>query len=264
MHNLEDRKVIEAGFHDRLRSPALREDPELYAHLTANKKWYTVARRSQEFTENYLRQHSPNSRALDYACGDGNYSLLMAKAGADVTGIDISEMSVQNAEREAMRRGLRVQFQVMDCERMTFPDRIFDLINVNGVLHHLDLSQAYPEMTRVLKPTGSVFCMEALAHNPIFHKYRRMTPHLRTEFETDHILRRRDVLAARRYFNRIEWRFFHLASLAAVPFRNTRLFKPFLSVLETADSALLSVAPVRWWAWQIAFVLSEPKHDQRS
>jgi hypothetical protein len=32
-----------------------------------------------------------------------------------------------------------------------------------------------------------------------------------------------------------------------------------LSALETIDSALLKVPPIRWWAWQIAFVLSNPK-----
>jgi len=256
----EDRKLTEAQFHDKLRDPALLNDPKLHAKLTTNKKWYTIARRSREFAENYLRRNAPGAHALDFACGDGFYSLLMAEAGADVIGIDISEISVQNAQREAARRGLRARFQVMDCENMTFPDRTFDLINVSGVLHHLDLNSAYPQLARVSKPTGSVLCVEALAHNPVFRAYRRLTPHLRTGFETEHILRRRDILAARKYFNRIEGgHFFHLASLAAVPFRNSRVFDPLLSTLERVDSTLLSISPIRWWAWQIAFVLSEPK-----
>jgi 2-polyprenyl-3-methyl-5-hydroxy-6-metoxy-1,4-benzoquinol methylase len=256
---LEQRKIVEAEFHDLLRDPALQEKPELYAKLTSNRKWYSVARKSQEFAREYLRQHSRGARALDYACGDGNCSFVMAESGADVIGIDISDTSVKNAGREAARRGLSARFQVMDCEAMTFPDRSFDLINVNGVLHHMDLSQAYPELARVLKPTGSVLCAEALAHNPVFQTYRKLTPHLRTEFETEHILRRRDILAARKYFNRVEWHFFHLVSLAAVPLRNSRLFEPALSLLEKVDSALLSVSPIRWWAWQIGFVLSDPK-----
>jgi hypothetical protein len=66
-------------------------------------------------------------------------------------------------------------------------------------------------------------------------------------------------LAARRYFNRMEWHFFHLASLVAVPLRNSRAFDPVLSTLERVDSALLGTSPLRWWAWQIGFVLSEPK-----
>src|SRR5262245_3724636 len=102
----EERKVAEAEFHDRLRDPALRENPELYRKLTSNKKWYSINRKSKAFAEDYLREHSPGARALDYACGDGYYSMLMAEAGAEVTGIDISETSVKNAEQEAQKRGL--------------------------------------------------------------------------------------------------------------------------------------------------------------
>ncbi len=256
---LEQRKAAEAEFHDRLRDPALGNDRELYNRLTSNKKWYSITRKSKGFAESYLRQHCRGARALDYACGDGYYSLLMAEAGADAVGIDISPVSVSNATKEAEQRGVSAKFAVMDCENLEFPDDTFDLINVNGVLHHMDLSRAYPELARVLKPGGSVLCVEALAHNPVFQTYRRLTPHLRTEFETEHILRRRDILAARKYFNRTEWHFFHLVSLAAVPLRDSRLFEPALSLLEKVDSALLSVSPIRWWAWQIGFVLSDPK-----
>lgn len=255
---VEERKMIEAEFHDRLRDPALRQDAAEYARLTSNKKWYSVARRSKEFTEDYLRRHSPGARALDFACGDGQYSLLMAESGASVDGVDISEISVQNAAAEAAKRGLRVNFEVMDCEQMTFPDNTFDLINVNGVLHHMDLGRAYSELARVLKPGGSVVCAEAIAHNPIFHGYRKLTPHLRTEFETQHILRRKDVLGAKRYFNRIECKFFHLVNLAAVPLRNSTAFTPTLALLDKVDSLLLTVPGLRWWAWQVAFILSGP------
>jgi ubiquinone/menaquinone biosynthesis C-methylase UbiE len=256
---IEERKLVEAEFHDLLRNPALREDPGLYAKLTSNKKWYSVARKSQDFAKDYLRQHSRGAKALDYACGDGLFAFQMAEAGADAFGIDISPVSVSNASIEAEQRGISAQFAVMDCENLEFPDNTFDLINVSGVLHHLDVKRAYSEMARVLKPTGTVLCVEALRHNPIFHAYRLLTPHLRTAYEARHILRRQDVLAALKHFGTVEWRFFHLASLVAVPFRKTRVFKPVLSALETIDSALLKVTPIRWWAWQIAFVLSNPK-----
>lgn len=259
MQAMKERKVIEAEFHDKLRDPALLDDPELHARLTSNKKWYSINRKSKGFAESYLRQHCQGARALDYACGDGFFTFLMAEAGAHAVGIDIAPLSVSNAAKEAERRGLPTRFSVMDCENLEFPDNTFDLINVSGVLHHLDVRRAYSEMARVLKPTGTVLCVEALRHNPVFQLYRKVTPHLRTAYETQHILRRRDVLAARDYFGRIEWRFFHLASVVAVPFRQTLLFEPLLSPLEMIDSLLLRVPPIRWWAWQIVFVLSDPK-----
>jgi hypothetical protein len=53
--------------------------------------------------------------------------------------------------------------------------------------------------------------------------------------------------------------FFHLATLAAVPFRNTRLFEPLRNGLEAVDSLLLRVPGLKWQAWMVVFVLSEPK-----
>lgn len=259
MNDVEERKVLEAEFHDRLRDPSLAQNPELYAKLTANKKWYSIVRSSWEFFKTYLQTHSKGLMALDFASGDGICSFVMAEAGAHVIGIDISPTSVRVAEIEAKRRGLSARFEVMDCENMSFPNSSFDLICVSGVLHHMDLNRAYPELARVLKPGGSIICAEAIAHNPIFHAYRKLTPHLRTEFEAEHILRRCDVLKSQKYFDRLEMRFFHFFTLIAVPFRNTKIFNPLLSFLEKLDVFFLNKTPLRWWAWQVLFVLSEPK-----
>ncbi len=177
MDTLEERKAIEAQFHDRLREPDLIQDPQLNARLTANKKWYSVARKSKGFAESYLRQHCfPGARVLDYACGNGFYTQLMAEAGAAAVGIDISPTSVANAARETEQRGLHAEFKVMDCESLDFPGRTFDFINVSGVLHHLDLQRAYSELARVLKPSGSVLCVEALRHNPSFSHLPDINP----------------------------------------------------------------------------------------
>jgi SAM-dependent methyltransferase len=264
MSDSQQRKALEAQFHDKLRDPALRTDPILHAKLTSNKKWYSIAGKSWRCVQNYLQAHSEGAKALDFACGDGTCSFVMAEAGASVVGIDISETSVRNAEREAAQRGLNARFQVMDCENMTFPDSTFDLVSVSGVLHHLDLDSAFSELARVLKSTGIVVCAEPLAHNPVFQTYRKLTPHLRTEFEAEHILRRRDVMAARKYFNHIDLQFFHLLDLGAVPFRNTRIFNPLLSGLQRIDSLLFRATPLRWWAWQVLFVLSEPRKLETS
>ena len=143
----------------------------------------------------------------------------------------------------------------MDCEALKFPDASFDLVVEMGVLHHLDLDRAYAEIARVLRPGGFAICTEALGHNPVIRLYRRLTPHLRTTWETEHILRSRDIAKARQYFSSVDVRLFHLATLAAVPLRGTRLFSPTLAALELLDSMLLRVRALRWWAWEAVMVL---------
>lgn len=61
---------------------------------------------------------------------------------------------------------------------------------------------------------------------------RKLTPYLRSAGETEHILGKEETFSASRYFGevRVE-RFFHLATLGAVPFRNLSLFTPVLKTL---------------------------------
>ncbi len=257
---MENRKQEEVFFHDRLRDPELRNDPEKYAYYTANRKYYAVARKSQAYYADWLLEHSPGRRVLEYGCGNGQYSIAAARAGATAVGIDISPVSVENGRRAAEREGVadRATYRVMDCEALDFPDGSFDVVCESGVLHHLDLDKALPEIARVLTPGGQVICAEALGHNAAIQLYRRLTPHLRTEWETDHIIRRRDIERMRKWFGRVEMRFFHMASLAAVPFRDTALFAPLLRVLEMIDDALLKLPVIRWQAWQVVYVASDP------
>jgi len=256
----ERRKREEAEFHDRLRSASLADDRTEYEHLTSNKRFYAIDRRSRRFIEEWLISRCRGKRVLDYCCGNGMYSLVVGRNGGTAVGIDISPVSIENARRSAQDEGLadRTSFEVMDAEAMTFPDDSFDFACVAGVLHHLDLPKAYAELARVIRPGGAVVSLEALGHNAVINAYRKRTPHLRTSWEAEHIIRMRDIELAKRYFKRVEHTYFHLATLAAIPFRSTPVFKPLLMVLELADRVLLRVPFLRTQAWMIGFVLAEP------
>jgi ubiquinone/menaquinone biosynthesis C-methylase UbiE len=203
---------------------------------------------------------------LDYCCGNGETALYLAEQGAESWGIDISSVSVENAKKAAEDRNLsdRVTFRVMDAECMEFGDGFFDIVVVNGVLHHLELDRAYSELARVLKDDGEIICTEALRHNPIIHFYRKLTPHVRTAWETQHILGKREIGRAKAYFKRVEVaRFFHLTTLLAVPFRGSAAFPVALRMLEAGDRLLLSLPLVKWQAWMAVFTLAEPKRVPR-
>lgn len=260
--NDTERKAREAAFHDqreRLRHTA----PDEYARITRNHRFYSANRASKAFMDAWLRQHcAPGRRALDYCCGTGLNTLFMARCGADVVGIDISSESVQAARARLADEQLceRSRFVVTDAERTAFGDRTFDVILCNGVLHHLDSGAAFAELSRILKTGGSVFCVEALAHNPVFQLYRCLTPHMRTAWEREHILSRQKIALAQRHFYSVETHFFHLAGLLAVPFRRQPgLFDRLLALLDGVDRVLLSLPGLRWWSWQCLFVLTRPR-----
>jgi len=73
---------------------------------------------------------------------------------------------------------------VMDANNLTYPDNTFDLCFGSGVLHNLQLPQAFEEVERVVKKNGNLIFMESLVTNSLIQLYRRLTPSDCTSDET--------------------------------------------------------------------------------
>jgi SAM-dependent methyltransferase len=177
-----------------------------------------------------------------------------------VVGIDISSVAIENARDLARSAGVAAvcEFILMDAERTEFADETFDLIHEYGALHHLDLPAAYAELSRILKPEGKLVFTEALRHNPLIHWYRKRTPHLRTQWEVEHILGIPEINYGRKYFGALELRTFHLAALTAVPFRRVAFFNKLLSFLDCMDRVLLTLPFLRRMAWVAVAEYGQP------
>ena len=239
---------------------SLVRDDDAFRYHFANAKFYSIVHSSEEYQYSWLRERcSEGAKILDFACGSGENGIQAAKFGADCVGIDISAEGIANARLNAQQLGVadRCQFEVMDGENMTFPDNTFDVAVEYGALHHVELNRAMAELCRVLKPGAEMICVEALRHNPVIHWYRRRTPHLRTRWETDHILRVQDLDVVRKYFTVVSVKFFHLAVLAAVPFRRTLLFEPLRVFLDAIDRLLLGHELVGKYGWIMVFVIKK-------
>ena len=265
---MDARKEQEKIFHDKLRyesfgqrwTPVLentiRQNP-----LWTNMKYYSIERKSRTMVLDWFRENCQGKKALDYCCGNGEDSIYIAKNGAkEVIGIDISEVSIKNCKKRAIEEEVssKVTFSVMDAESLEFENDTFDIITEYGALHHLNLEKAYSELARVVKKDGKVICNEALGHNFFINLYRKLTPTLRTEWEAKHILCKKDLELAKKYFGEIKVNFFHLTTLLAVPFRNLPGFGTVLNILEKLDGFLLKIPFVKWQAWQVVVVLSQP------
>jgi SAM-dependent methyltransferase len=217
---------------------------------------------SEAYYQQWLRDRCrPGVTALDYCCGNGENGLFMAHCGAHVIGIDISPEGVENANANAVQERVadHCRFEVMDGENMSFPDDTFDVGVVYGALHHVDFDRAMAELARVLTPGAEMICIEALRHNPLIHLYRKMTPHLRTAWEVEHILGVGHLERARRYFEAVDARFFHLAVLVAVPFRKTPMFRGLRRALDVVDRAILRVPWIGRFGWIMVFTLARPR-----
>lgn len=255
-----DRKQEEREFHDKREFDRQALTEEQWQAKYSNKKWYAIDRQKNKFVDDWLKANCPGAVALDFGCGLGAMSEKLADFGATVYAIDISPASVEATRQRLVNVGLgdKLHPAVMDAENLTFGDDKFDIIICSGVLHHMDVNLAFPELARVLKPTGTVIALEALGYNPIINAYRKMTPSLRTAWETDHILTLNELDIAKRHFKSLKVNFFYLLSILAVPLRKTFIFKPALSLFRAIDTVILSIPGVRLMAWQMVFFLKEP------
>lgn len=255
MSSLTERKRRELEFHDRDRDRTQESqmDQDTYERFYGNRKYYAATQESREYRENWIRTNARGKVFLDYACGNGGQAILAAQSGARLAlGIDISSVSVQNAARDAEVAGVasNTRFVQADCENTLLPDNSIDVIICSGMLHHLDLSFAFPEMRRILKPGGKVLALEALDYNPAIKFYRKMTPEMRTEWEKAHILSFKDVRFARRFFAIGEVRFWHIFGILT-PHVPAFLAKP----LAWLDRYFTRIPVIQRMAWMFTFEL---------
>jgi ubiquinone/menaquinone biosynthesis C-methylase UbiE len=240
----------------------LIKDREKFDYHFSNMKYYAVTVASEDYKHRWLARHcGPGKMVLDFACGNGENGIYAASFGADTIGIDISPEGIGNAKKNAEEFGVadHCKFVEMDGENLTFENDTFDIAVEYGALHHVDLGLALAELARVLKPEGRMVCVEALRHNPLIHWYRRRTPHLRTEWEVEHILGVESLDVMRKYFGHVEVKFFHLTTLVLVPIRRTFLFRPLLRIFNFIDSFLLSTQFVGKYGWIMIVELAQPR-----
>ena len=259
---MEDRKKVEIEYYDKKAEEWLKENKGQKT-MTDFEGFEPNLLSSFRFCYGYLKDKCQNKKFLDYGCGNGVHSIFPAKRGAEVIGVDLSEPSLKIARERAARErvGDKIRFLAMDCEKMGFPDNYFDIIFDGGTFSSIDLDKAYPELKRVLKPSGFLLGIETFGHNPFTNLKRKINKLIgkRTGWAAEHILKTKDLEKAKDYFNKVEVYYFHLISWLALPFLNLPGGKFLLKSLEMIERILLKIAFLRKYAFKVVFIFSEPK-----
>jgi tellurite methyltransferase len=133
-------------------------EPGYYWGKTPNR---LCARAAECFTD------PKGKRAVDLGCGEGRDMIYLAKAGFDVTGVDISLPGLQKAERWAAEEGLTVrtvQASLLDYR----PAEEFDLIYGSGTLSYLPahLRADFFEHFKARTPAGGIHAFNVFVEKP--------------------------------------------------------------------------------------------------
>jgi 2-polyprenyl-3-methyl-5-hydroxy-6-metoxy-1,4-benzoquinol methylase len=118
-------------------------------------------------------------QVLDMGCGDGWLSVILAKRGANVWGYDISPSAIETANARAAQNGVthRTHFDVASAYQTPYPDRHFDLVIGQAILHHLgDKDRLALELTRVMRADATAVFSEPFAAVPWLTRVRKLVP----------------------------------------------------------------------------------------
>jgi len=118
-------------------------------------------------------------QVLDIGCGSGMNSVLAAKHGGYITGIDISPSLTRLAIRRAQLNGVgsHVRVMVTSAHDLPFAAKSFDVVLGIAILHHLDLEAASREIHRVLKRGGRAIFQEPVRNSEFVKRIRAMVPY---------------------------------------------------------------------------------------
>ena len=100
-----------------------------------------------------------NKKVLDIGCGGGILAEAMAKAGAEVTGIDLSERTISIAQEHASLQNLPIDYKFISAEELAVQSpHNYDVIICMEMLEHVpDPSSIIKACSLLLKENGFAF-----------------------------------------------------------------------------------------------------------
>jgi 2-polyprenyl-3-methyl-5-hydroxy-6-metoxy-1,4-benzoquinol methylase len=242
----------EARFFDELAQQLIARlqpmDPRTVARYhQPEHPWFNKEFRFQ------LLGNLEGKRVLDIGCGDGINSTLMAKYGAQVTGVDISPGSVELCKQRARLEGVesRTQFICSPLEAVDLPAGHFDIIWGDGILHHVipELDPVLRQLMKWAKPGALFVFSEPVSLTPWLRKLRKGVPIHTDATPDERPLERAELAVILRHLPDLELKWFHLMgrlSSLILPlhhnYENASLAKRLaVDMLGRMDQVLLSV-----------------------
>lgn len=151
-------------------------DPlELQKFSTLAHRWWDPASEFRPLHEinplrlNWINAHQPlaGHSVLDIGCGGGILAESMAKRGARVKGIDLSEKALKVAELHGLETGVNVDYELIAAEELALREpAAYDVVTCMEMLEHVpDPAAVVQACATLVKPGGHV-CFSTLNRNP--------------------------------------------------------------------------------------------------
>lgn len=154
----------------------MNADPfELQKFSDLAHRWWDPTSEFRPLHEiNPLRLEWINARAplagkavVDIGCGGGILAESMARKGANVTGIDLSEKALKVADLHSLESGVQVRYEMISAEDLAAREAgRYDIVTCMEMLEHVpDPAAVVKACATLVKPGGHVF-FSTINRNP--------------------------------------------------------------------------------------------------
>ena len=106
-------------------------------------------------------------QVCDVGCGGGILAESIAKKGATVTGIDLSEKALKVADLHSLESGIKVRYELISAEELAAREAgQYDVVTCMEMLEHVpDPAAIVQACAKLVKPGGHIF-FSTLNRNP--------------------------------------------------------------------------------------------------
>jgi SAM-dependent methyltransferase len=114
------------------------------------------------------------SSIFDLCCGHGRHAIPLAQHGYQVTGLDLSEVFLREAEKEALARGVHIDWLHGDMRNIPFENEFDAVINIFTAFGYLEDQgedqNVLRQVFKALKP-GGLFLIEIVHREGLMRHY---------------------------------------------------------------------------------------------
>ena len=184
---------------------------------------------------------------LDFGCGSGENTLLLAKRGAKPLGLDISAALIGVARRRLRINGVsdNIPFIVASASQIPLHDESVDVVFGIAILHHLDLKATAQEVRRILKPGGRAIFQEPMRNSKALAFLRKLVPYRQPDISPfEQPLKNAEIELLASHFRSCKTRAFKLPHIKAMQLLG---FTSLLPRLQQMDRASLDRWPSLGW-----------------
>lgn len=165
-----------------------------------------------EHEQAFVEKFPVGACMLDIGCASGRLCFALAKLGYTVTGIDVAEKQIEQAQRITKREKIDVTFLHCEPSTLPFPDASFAAAFMENVYcyipHRASRIAFLEEVARVLSPEGQLFLSNSVldglvdGYEPTYDdNYNQFAPNYETLEKGDNFWLEKDPIYVHYFFS---------------------------------------------------------------